>query len=164
MRPSTARVLATGLVAGLIGFATVSIGFFLLDVGSGRGPWFTPAVLAGALFQGLTQTCDVHPAAPAIAGYSALHLAVFVALGWLAAWLFSMTAARPWFWSGALLLFVIVTFHLYGAILIVLAPVKDCFSLYHVLGATAVAAAAMLGYLLRKHRGLLAAMSRAENA
>jgi hypothetical protein len=64
---------------------------------------------------------------------------------------------------GALFLFIIVTFHLYGAVLGVLAPVRGCFSLYQVLGATAVAAVAMLGYLLKEHRGLWATMSREEN-
>lgn len=163
MRPSTANILATGLVAGAIGFATVSLGFLLLDLGSGRGFGFTPSLLASALFQGETEACDVHATASAIAGYSALHLLVFLALGWLAAWLFALIAEHPWFWMGALFLFIIVTFHLYGAVLGVLAPVRGCFSLYQVLGATAVAAVAMLGYLLKEHRGLWATMSREEN-
>jgi hypothetical protein len=163
MRPSTANVLATGLVAGAIGFATVSTGFLLLDLVSGRGFGFTPSLLATALFQDLTQACDVHITGSAIAGYSALHLLVFLALGWLAAWLLALIAVRPWFWMGALFLFVIITFHLYGAVLAVLAPVQGCFSLYYVLGATAVAAMAMLGYLLKEHRGTLAIVSRSEN-
>jgi len=162
VRPLTAHVLATGVVAGFIGFATVSIGFLLLDLVSGRGFGFTPSLLATALFQDLTQACDVHITGSAIAGYSALHLLVFLALGWLAAWLLALIAARPWFWMGALFLFVIITFHLYGAVLAVLAPVQGCFSLYYVLGATAVAAVAMLGYLLKEHRRLLATISRAE--
>ena len=163
MRPSTAHVLATGVVAGAIGFATVSLGFLLLDLGSGRGFGFTPSLLAAALFQGLTRTCDVHATASAVLGYSALYLLVFVTLGWLAAWLFSVTAARPWFWMGALLFFIIVAFHLYGAVLGVLAPVQGCFSLYYVLGVTVVAAAAMLWYLLKEHRSLYATMSQSEN-
>ena len=162
MRPSTATVLATGVVAGGIGFATVSIAFLFLDVVTGRGYGFTPSLLAGALFQDVAQACDVQVAPVAIAGYSALHFLVFLCLGWLTAWLFAVTARRPWFWSGALLLFVIVTFHLYGAILSILAPVRGCFSLYQVLGATGVAAAAMLGYLLKEHRGLVAVVSRME--
>jgi hypothetical protein len=163
MRPSTAHVIATGVVAGVIGFATVSIGFLLLDLGGGRGLGFTPALLAAALFQGLTQACDVQTTASAILGYSALHLLVFLTLGWLAAWLFSLTVAQPWFWIGALMFFIIVTFHLYGAVLGLLAPVQGCFSLYYVLAVTAVAAAAMVWYLLKQHRGLYATMSRSEN-
>jgi zinc and cadmium transporter len=86
-----------------------------------------------------------------------------LALGWLAASLFALITTRPWFWMGALFLFVIITFHLYGAVLAVLAPVQGCFSLYYVLGATTIAALAMLGYLLREHRGTLAMVSRSEN-
>ena len=163
MRPSTANTIATGLVAGAIGFATVSLGFLLLDLVTGRGLGFTPSLLGSALFQGITQACDSRITTSAIAGYSALHVLVFLALGWLAAWLFSLTATRPWFWMGALLLFIIVSFHLYGAVLGILAPVQGCFSLYHVLGVTTLAAAAMLGYLLKEHRGLYGTMSRDEN-
>jgi hypothetical protein len=162
MRRSTANILATGLVAGLVGFATVSICFVLLDLASGRGFWFTPSLLGGVLFQGPTQTCEVYPVASVIAGYSAIHLLVFLALGCLAAWVFSLTAARPWFWSGALLLFIIVAIHLSSVVLIGLASVSDCFSLYYVIAATAVAAATMFGYLLKEHRGLLAAIARSE--
>jgi hypothetical protein len=163
MRPSTARILATGVVAGGIGFLTVSLGFVLLDLATGRGFGFTPSLLAGALFQSVTQACDVQVSTSAVAAYSAIHLLVFLALGWLSAWLFQLTAAHPYFWSGALFLFIVVTFHLYGGVLSILAPVRDCFSLYHVLGATALASAAMLGYLLKEYRGLFAAMSRPEN-
>lgn len=163
MRASTAHTLATGVVAGVIGFAAVSLGFLVLDLGTARGAGFTPSLLAGALFQGTTEACNVQPKASAIAGYSALHLVVFLLLGWLTAWFFRMTSTRPWFWSAGLFLFVFVTFHLFGALLSLLAPVRDCFSLWHVLGATALAAAAMLWYLVREHRGLLAAISRPEN-
>jgi hypothetical protein len=163
MRPSTANTLATGVVAGIIGFGTVSLGLLMLDLATGRGFGFTPSLLAGALFQGLTQSCDVRASTMAIAGYTALHLVVFLALGWFTAWLFSLTARRPQLWIAALFLFVFVTVHLYGAILTILAPVSGCFSLYHVLGATSAAAAAMLAYLLKQHRGLAAVLARPEN-
>jgi hypothetical protein len=163
MRVSTATTIATGTVAGLIGFTTVALGFFLLDLGSGRGAGFTPSLLAAALFQGVTETCVVRPTTTAIAGYTALHLLAFLAIGWLMAWLFRLIIARPWFWSGALLLFVIVTFHLNGALLTILTPVRDCFSLLHVLGATATAAVAMVVYFLREYRPLAAIMARPEN-
>jgi hypothetical protein len=163
MRTPTARVLRTGFVAGILGFASVAAGFFLFDLITGRGIGFTPSLLAGALFRGVTDACTVQPAFPALAGYTVLHLLIFLALGWFSAWLFALTAARPWFYTGALLAFIIVTVHLYAAVLTLLAPVRDCFSLYHVLGATALAAVVMLAYLLRKYRGLTTTVPRPEN-
>lgn len=163
MRYSTANVLATGVVAGAIGFATTAVGFLVLDLVTGQGFGFTPSLLGSALFEDVRQACDVQTTGSAIAAYSAVHLLVFLVLGWLGAWLFSVAAARPWSWMGALFLFIIVTFHLYGAVLGILAPVQGCFSLYHVLGATGVAAAAMLGYLASQHHWLLAQLSRPEN-
>jgi len=163
MRPRTAQIVATGTIAGLIGFAAVSIGFGLLDLAGGRGLGFTPSLLGGALFLGPVEACDVQVSSLLAVGYSALHLVVFLALGLLTAWLFALTAARPWFYTGATFLFIIVTFHLYGAVLSLLAPVRGCFSLYHILGATALAAAAMVAYLVRQNRGILEAVSRPEN-
>ena len=163
MRKSTAHILATGAVAGAIGFGVTALGFLVLDLVTGRGFGFTPSLLGGALFEDAREACDVRATASAIAAYSAVHMLVFLVVGWLGAWLFSVIAARPWFWMGALLLFIIVTFHLYGAVLGILAPVQGCFSLYHVLGATGAAAAAMIWYLASEHRGLLDEVRRPEN-
>lgn len=154
MRPAATRVIATGTVAGLIGFLATTAGFFLLDLLGGRGAGFTPSLLAASLFQGVTEACDVSPVRMAIAGYTAIHLVVFLVLGWITAWLFDATAKRPWFWSAALFSFIIITFHLYGAVLSLLAPVEGCFSLFQVMGATTLASAAMCAYLLREYRGL----------
>ncbi len=163
MRARTAHVIATGTIAGLLGFVAVSVGFGLLDLAAGRGLGFTPSLLGGAFFLGLTEACDVQPSALLAVGYSALHLVVFVALGLLTSALFAVTARRPWFYTGAAFTFIIVTFHLYGAVLGLLAPVRDCFPLYHVLGATALASVVMLGYLVRQYRGIVGAVSQPEN-
>ncbi|MGE0353419.1 MAG: hypothetical protein AB7Q69_09280 [Gemmatimonadales bacterium] len=55
---------------------------------------------------------------------------------------------------------IFVAFHLYGAVLSLLAPVRDCFSLYHVLAATSTAAVAMIAYLLKEYRGVSSAAAR----
>jgi hypothetical protein len=163
MRPSTSHALRTGLVAGLLGFATVSLAFAVLDLATGRGIGFTPALLGGALFGELSDACVVQPTGTTIAAYSGLHLLVFLTLGWFSAWLLRLTSVHPWFWINAIFLFVFVAFHLYGAVLTILAPVTGCFSLYYILGATALAAGAMIGYLLARNPGLASTVSRPEN-
>lgn len=154
MRARTAQTIATGLVAGIIGFVVISAAFLLLDVITGRGAGFTPALLAGALFQGSEAACQASVSAMAIAGYSALHFSVFLTVGLISAWLFSLTSGRPWLWSLVLFIFVFITFHLYGMVLVLLAPVRTCFSLYYVMAVTSLAAMAMLWYLLRERHGL----------
>jgi|SRR5690606_21340999 len=162
MRPSRVRVLATGVIAGLIGFGVISLGFLILDAATGRAIGFTPSLLAASLFRGVTNACDVHPQAAPILAYSAVHLFVFLVLGWFTTWLFSLTTHRPSFWMAALFMFLFVAFHLYGAVLSILAPVSGCFSLYHILGATTTASLAMIVYLLRKYRGLSSLVAQEE--
>ena len=87
MKVSTANVLATGVVAGVIGFATTAVGFVVLDLVTGRGFGFTPSLLGNALFSDVRQACDVQISGTSMAAYSAAHLLVFLLLGWLGAWL-----------------------------------------------------------------------------
>ncbi len=164
MRPSTANVLAKGLIAGAIGFGVTALGFVVLDLATGQALGFTPSLLAASLFHGVTNVCDVQPAIEPMLAYSALHLVTFLALGCLTAWLFSLTARRPQLYLAALFMFLFVAFHLFGAVASILAPVSGCFSLYHVFGATTAAAVTMILYLLREHRGLVSELARSENA
>ena len=45
------RILREGLIAGLVGAGAVALWFFVIDLLSGR-PFFTPAMLGGAVFWG----------------------------------------------------------------------------------------------------------------
>src|SRR5437867_3281646 len=49
----TAIAHGEGLVAGLIGAATIAVWFFILDLLKGR-PFYTPSVLGTVVFRGLT--------------------------------------------------------------------------------------------------------------
>lgn len=163
MRDTTARTLATGMVAGGLGFAIVTLGLAASDLFSSRGLGFTPSLLTAGLLEGVTAVCDVQVAWQAVLAYSAIHLVVFLALGWLTAVLFQVTAMRPWFWLGAVLAFIFVVFHLYGAVITILAGVRGCVSLYQALGTTTIASIAMVAYLVRENREVLAAVTRPEN-
>ena len=46
-------VLRDGVIAGLIGAAAVALWFLVFDIARGR-PLLTPALLGGAVFQGIT--------------------------------------------------------------------------------------------------------------
>jgi hypothetical protein len=74
---------------GLIGAAVVMLWFFIVDLAAGE-PRRTPARLGTALFDGARYADAVTPTARLVAGYTALHLAGFVALGLAVAGLFAL--------------------------------------------------------------------------
>jgi hypothetical protein len=74
------HTLREGITVGLIGAAIVMLWFFIVDLAAGA-PLRTPALLGAALFDGARHADAVTPTARLVVGYTALHLAGFVALG-----------------------------------------------------------------------------------
>jgi hypothetical protein len=73
-----------GAVAGILGAATIAVYFFVLDWLRGHVLW-TPHALGSALFLGEAAPVDASPDAAIVLGYTAIHGALFVATGLLAA-------------------------------------------------------------------------------
>ena len=92
-RPRVARrsthALREGVTVGLIGAAIVMLWFFIVDLAAGA-PLRTPALLGAALFDGARHADAVTPPARLVVGYTAVHLAGFVALGLGVAGLFAL--------------------------------------------------------------------------
>jgi len=90
--PGVARrsthALREGITVGLIGAAIVMLWFFIVDLAAGV-PLRTPALLGAALFDG-ARYVDATPTARLVAGYTAVHLLGFVALGVGVAGLFAL--------------------------------------------------------------------------
>jgi len=83
MRENTARVATEGLVAGLLGYLTVSLTMGAIDLLSGRSVFRTAALLGKPLVGGVPGTDAITP--DAILAYNGVHLLVFLALGFVAA-------------------------------------------------------------------------------
>ena len=79
-------MLATGLMTGLVGAATVAMWFLAVDLVAGS-PLRTPAVLGSALVLGAASPEEVQLNVGVIMGYSLLHLATFAAVGIAFVWL-----------------------------------------------------------------------------
>jgi hypothetical protein len=141
-------VLRHGVVAGAIGFATVVLVFVLADALTGRPLCYTPALLGGVLFHGVTAPADVAVAVVPVLAYSAVHLVVFIALGMLAAWLAGLAGRHRYIWFLVMNLFILVLAHVSGVVLTVSASLQNAMSPWLVGGATAVAALAMAAYLV----------------
>src|SRR5512139_4269274 len=84
-------VYVEGLVAGLIGAATLAVWFFILDLYSGR-PFYTPNVLGAALsLSGAGASSATAPTSMEfVLFYTWIHGLVFCAIGGLAAKLLSL--------------------------------------------------------------------------
>jgi hypothetical protein len=82
------HALREGVTVGLIGAAIVMLWFFIVDLAAGA-PLRTPALLGAALFDGVRAEA-VTPTARLVVGYTAVHLAGFVALGLGVAGLFAL--------------------------------------------------------------------------
>jgi hypothetical protein len=83
------HALREGITVGLIGAAIVMLWFFIVDLAAGV-PLRTPALLGAALFDGARYVDAVTPTARLVAGYTAVHLLGFVALGVGVAGLFAL--------------------------------------------------------------------------
>jgi hypothetical protein len=99
------RILQNGVVAGLLGAAVVAVWFLLFDVMRGE-PFFTPAALGSAIFLGAGTASQVAVSAWTVAGYTVIHLASFVIIGFIAAAIATQAEETPSLIPGAILLFV----------------------------------------------------------
>jgi hypothetical protein len=101
------RLVARGLVTGLIGAGVVAAWFLVLDVARGQ-PFYTPAALGAALLLGATSQADVQVTLPIVAAYTILHLAAFAAIGIVLEWAAERVERAPAVLRGAVLAFVLV--------------------------------------------------------
>ncbi|HSE05110.1 MAG TPA: hypothetical protein VLK35_13235 [Methylomirabilota bacterium] len=89
MAPRRTHALREGITVGLIGAAIVMLWFFIVDLAAGM-PLRTPALLGAALLDGVRDAEVVIPSARLVAGYTAVHLAGFMAFGLGVAGLFAL--------------------------------------------------------------------------
>jgi hypothetical protein len=148
-----------GLIAGLIGAVTVAAWFLALDLMQGR-LLFMPAALGSALFLGAASPDEVSAAPAIIAGYTAVHIAGFIAIGLLAAALIRGAERHPPVIFGAVLLFVTMEAFIIGLIAIAAAWLLEIISWWTIAAANVVAAMAMGVYLWRSHPQLREELGR----
>ncbi len=101
---SKSRYLREGIIAGLIGAATVAVWFLIYDAASGRS-FRTPALLGAATFRGVRDPADVPTAAHLVVQYTVLHCVVFAMIGVLIAYLIVSAQRQP---SRLLLMFIVL--------------------------------------------------------
>src|SRR5206468_5243572 len=143
------RILREGFIAGCIGAAAVAIWFLVVDTVNGR-PFFTPAMLGGAVFFG-DQATHVVIEYSRIIGYTMIHISAFVVVGCIAAALAAEVEVAP-----TTLFFVIVGFcffevGFYILVALIAKPLLGYLAWWNVAIGNGLAAVAMGYYLWREH-------------
>jgi hypothetical protein len=150
------EIYVQGIVAGLIGAATVAIWFFVVDVFNGR-PFFTPNVLGTALFRreiGLDQPQTLPMSFEMVLFYTWVHGLAFCVIGGLASKLLALAERDLNLGFGILLFFVIFEFGFVGAASVFARPILQALTWPSVLVGNLLAAVAMAAYFWRHHPNL----------
>lgn len=147
------RLYRDGLVAGLIGAATVALWFLLLDLIRGR-PLLTPSILGTALFRPGTLPAD--PTRMPLSGemvilYTWVHGLVFCVVGGVASWLLAAAERNPNLGFGVVLFFAVFEFGFMVLAILFAEPVLHALTWPAVLVGNLLAALAMGVYLWRRH-------------
>jgi hypothetical protein len=151
-----ARLYQEGMIAGVLGAATIALWFLLLDAVQGRPLW-TPTVLGTALFRrgaGLEAPDALPVSGEMVLMFTWVHGLVFAALGGIAARLVGHIERHPGTGFGVLLLFVVFQFGFVAAATVFARPVLYALPAWSILVANLLAAAVMALYLHRRHPNL----------
>jgi hypothetical protein len=145
-----------GIIAGIIGAATVAVWFLLLDTIEGR-PFYTPTLLGTALFRpgaGLTSPGPVPPSFEMVLVYTWVHGLVFCAIGGVAAWLLAMSERNPNLGFGVVLLGVVFEFGFLVVSMLFAEAILQRLAWQSILLGNLLAAGAMAAYFWRRHPNL----------
>ncbi|HXG15385.1 MAG TPA: hypothetical protein VNK50_04005 [Calidithermus sp.] len=154
--PDTARLYGEGIVAGVIGAATVAVWFLLVDAVRGR-PLYTPTVLGTALFRrgaGLESPDTLPVSVEMVLMFTWVHGLAFAAIGGLASRLLGIAERNPSLGFGVLLLFVVFEAGFTVAAMLFAQPVLKALTWPAILVANLLAAVAMALWFRWRHPAL----------
>ena len=151
-----ARLYQEGMIAGVIGAATVALWFLLLDTAAGH-PLYTPSVLGTAIFRhaALASPETLSVSLEMVGMFTWIHVLIFAALGGIVSRLLAMVERNPSWGFGLLLLFVVFEFGFVATAALLAAPILRVIPWPSVLAANVLAAAAMSAYFWRRHPRLV---------
>jgi len=150
---SATGVYAEGILAGLMGAATIAVWFLALDSIKGR-PFYTPSVLGTALFRGgagLEHPQALAPNFEMVVSFTWVHVLAFLLIGVAASRLLEFVERNPSFGFGVVLLFVFFEFGFLLVSMVLAEPVLRGLTWSEVLGGNLLAATAMAAVFWRRH-------------
>lgn len=156
-RTEVSRVYSEGIIAGVIGAATIAVWFLILDTIYGR-PLHTPTVLGTALFQrgeGLVSPENLPISVEMTLMYTWVHVLAFCVIGGIASKLLDLAEQNLNVGFGILLFFVVFEFGFVVAASVLAEPVLHALAWPAVLVGNLLAATVMAIYFWRRHPNLI---------
>jgi hypothetical protein len=152
---ASSKLYEEGIVAGLLGAATVALWFLIVDTIQGR-PLYTPSVLGTAVFRpaALANVEHAPVSFEAALMFTWVHALVFAALGGAVAHFVGLAEKNPNYGFGIVLMFVILMFGLLVAAMLFAEGVLQALTWPAILVGNLLAAAAMAVYFRRRHPDL----------
>jgi hypothetical protein len=147
------KIYEEGIVAGLIGAATIAVWFLILDAIEGR-PFYTPTVLGTALFRGragLASPENLAVSFKLVLWFTWVHVLVFVVIGGVASGLLRLAARDPNLGFGIVLFLVFFMFGFIGVSLMFAEEVLHALAWPTILIGNLLAAGSMAWYFWRRH-------------
>ena len=150
------QMFTEGLVAGVIGYATIAVFYALLNLALGHPFLSTARLLGGGLVsQSLAEST---PLAPVLA-FNAVHLLALLIVGTAISWLLYETEHHPDLWLLTFMTGLMALSFAEGFMLVVAEPAMTVLPWWSVVAANLAAGLTVGGYLLRSHRSLLQAVT-----
>jgi hypothetical protein len=146
-------VLREGVIAGLIGAATVAVWFLVFDIARGK-PFLTPALLGNAVFYGVNTPIGLQVTLGPILGYTLLHGLAFIAFGVIASAIMAVSEREPTLFVAFVILFGCFEAFFFGVVGAFGQSMMGALVWWAILVGNLLASVAMLWYLLRAHRAL----------
>jgi len=153
MTPERERLLSEGLVAGLLGYATIALFFGVLHLLTGQSLFHTATAL-GDSFVSHQSVVVGGTAAGSVLAFNGIHLLAFLLFGLIAAWLVSRAETNPGFLYLMLFLGLAGFFYSLSGFLGFSIDRPLAPSWVAVAMANLLAGLLMAAYLLRAHPGL----------
>src|SRR5262245_6941792 len=149
-------VYGEGIVAGLLGAATIALWFLIVDTVNGR-PFYTPTVLGTAVFRGgagLDHPDTLPISFEMVMLFTWVHALVFAVIGGVAARLLAFAEHTQNVGFGIVLLFVVFEFGFVAVSMVFAEDVLSSLAWPTVLVGNLLAAAVMGAYFWRRHPNL----------
>jgi hypothetical protein len=142
--------LRDGVIAGLIGAATVALWFLIYDAWRGR-PLSTPALLGTVIFYGVSTPFNGGIAAGPVIGYSIVHVLAFIGFGIVAACMLVASEREPAVFVAFVTLFAVFEVFFFLVARTLSQEVLGALGWWAIFAGNLLASIGMLWFLVRTH-------------
>ncbi len=150
MAPTQRSVLREGVIAGVIGAATVALWFLIYDAWRGK-PFFTPALLGTAIFYGVSRPSQIDIAAGLVIGYSIVHVLAFIGFGIVAACMMVASEREPAIFIAFVSLFAAFEVLFFVVVRTLSQEILGALGWWAIFAGNLLASIGMLWFLVRGH-------------